>query len=199
METLLVVNLILTLVLLGLVGLQHFRPKKMTREAFEKALEAAAYGIAEIREWYEAEKARTASRPIKHDPVQGPLTSKAAMGMGYWRPKDDSTAEPFLAAWYETDTTCPGLKGFDGTPGEEIPADTYVDFMGRKLPGPKFRAMFEPAPTVMEVAKFKPKAPLRTTTLVQSKKAGVPLSEEEEAALVAEYDLGGHVTDRPPV
>jgi hypothetical protein len=199
MQTLIVLNLIATLVLLVLVGRQQLRPKKMTREAFEKALEAAAYGLAEVRDYYEAEKQRNQSRPIRHEPVQGPLSAKATNGMGYWRPKDDPTAEPFLAAWYETDTTCAGLNGFDGSLDEGIPADTYIDFMGRKLPGPKFRAMFEPAPMVMEVAKFKPKAPLRNSTLVQSKKSGVPLSEEEEAALVAEYDLGGHVTDRPPV
>jgi hypothetical protein len=196
MQTLLVINLIATLVLIALVGRQQIRPKKLSREAFEKALEAAAYGLSEAREYFEAEKARTQSKPIHHEPVQGPLTAKATSGMGYWRPKDDPKAEPFLAAWYERDTTVPSM--FEAAPDEAILADTYIDFMGRKLPGPKFRSMFEPAPAVMEVARIKPKAPLRSTSLVQSKNAGVPLSEEDEAKLAEEYELGGHTTDRPP-
>ncbi len=124
-----------------------------------------------------------APKPIHHPKVTGPTTSEAMRGVGYWRPKDDPKAEPFLAAHYEKDTT-----GNDAD-FPAIPADTYLDLMGRRFPGAKFRSLYVPAEEIVVVSKFKPRNPLRQNSLVTAK-ATSAISDEDEQKLADEYELG---------
>lgn len=192
METLIVCNLILTAILLFVVVRPLvFRPKKFAREWYEKSLAAAVENLTDAQKWFEQEKNARGIRPIHHPPVNGPTTAALTRGHGYWRTKDDPKAEPFLAAWYEKDTTFSGpLAGED-----VIPADTYVDLTGRKIPGPKFRAYYEPSEAVMVVSKVKPKAKTHTTNLVTASADAPQLSPEEEERLAEEYELGGQVAE----
>ena len=195
--TLIIVNLILIAALAVFVGRQHFRARKITRTSFEEAVKTAAAILQESVTWLDVEKQTRLPKPIHHPKVEGPTTAKVTSAIGYWVPKGDREAEPFLAAWYEKDTTCSAILGFDSKsePDEIIPADTYVDLMGRKIPGSKFRETYAEAPTVMEVARFKPKAPLHNANIVSA--AVVPkLSPDEEAKLAEEYELGAQVTDK---
>ncbi len=133
--------------------------------------------------------------PIKHPRVEGPTTASPTRGVSYWRPKADPKAEPFLAAWYEKDTTL-GTGIADLGADEVIPADTYVDLTGRKVPGAKFRTYYEPAEEVMVVSKVKPKTKLQSSTLVTANADAPQLSPEEEEKLAEEYELGGQVSER---
>lgn len=171
--TLIVVNLLLTAALFILVARQQRKPKTIGPSA-------------------------RLTKPIHHPRVEGPTTAKVTSAIGYWVPKDQPEAEPFLAAWYEKDTTCSALLGFEAEPDEIIPADTYVDLMGRKFQGAKFRETYGEAQTVMEVARFKPKAPLHNANIVSARAATPKLSPEEEAKLAEEYELDGGVTTSTP-
>lgn len=130
-------------------------------------------------------------QPIRHPKVEGPTSAQPVRGLSYWRLKDDPKAEPILVAWYEKDTTPERWYVNDtaGDPEAMIPADTFVDLTGRKMPGPKFRSVYEPAQEVMVVAKVHTK--LRTSTIVSGPQTAPQLSPEEEDKLAAEYELGG--------
>lgn len=174
MNALAILNLIVSVLILVLLGKQYLSRERGTRESFEPV-----------------------GKPIHHPKVEGPTTAKITSAIGYWRPKEDPKAEPFLAAWYEKDTT--GAREASSswdTDFVPIPSDTYVDLMGRRITGPKFRALYEPSEAVMEVSKFKPKNPLRSTNLVTAKPTAA-ITPEEEQRLAEEYELGGgHVADR---
>jgi len=133
--------------------------------------------------------------PIRHQKIAGPTTAKITREIGYWRPKDDSNAEPFLAAWYEKDTTLDGILG-DSELDTPIPADTYVDLTGRRIAGEKFRSFYEPAEEVMVVNKVKTKT--RNSDLVTGKADSPKLSPEEEQSLADEYELTDRGLPRKP-
>jgi hypothetical protein len=149
-------------------------------------------------------------KPIKHEPAKGPRTSTLIgrsdgdLGsVGYYVAKSKPDAEPFIAAHYtkEMKTLVPT---FDANAAVEeveeiIPADTYIDLMGRRIPGKDFREHFEPAPAAIEVSKFKSKrspAPTvqATSFPLASAKPTPKLTEEEEKALAEEYELGEPAT-----
>jgi hypothetical protein len=190
MDTLVILNLIASSLILVLLGKQYLPRKKGTRESFEQGLANAISVLSSAQEWVEFERQARLSKPIHHPKATGPTTAKITTALGYWRPKEDPKAEPFLAAWYERDTT--GETDF-----VPIPADTYIDLMGRRITGAKFRSLYEPSEAVMEVSKFKPKNQLRNANLVTAK-ATQTISDEEEQKLAEEYELGGHVSDRAP-
>jgi hypothetical protein len=206
MNVLIVLNSVATLVILALIAKPYFQPKPraITREGFEKAVAAAATSLALAEEFLAIEKAARVPKPIHHPKLTGPTTAKVTSTIGYWRTKGDENAEPFLAAWYERDTTYVENNATTfspedaASPGEStvIPADTYVDLIGRRVVGSVFRTRYEPAPAVMEVRRLRPKAaPLRSSTLV----AGTPrlrrgetesiLTPEEERRLAEEFEL----------
>lgn len=182
METLIVINLIMTAVLLALVVRQQFRQAP-------SRLDALRLGVAM------ADASVRATKPIRHPKVEGPTTSQAMRGVGYWRPKGEPSADAILACWYEKDTTPDRMTELDSSEAV-IPADTYVDLTGRRIPGPKFRTYYEPAEEVMVVSKVKPKTKLRNTNLVSGGAQAAQLTPEEEERLAEEYELGGHVAER---
>jgi hypothetical protein len=125
------------------------------------------------------------TRPIRHQKIEGPTTAKMTREIGYWRPKDEPDAEPFLAAWYEKDTT---IDVRDTDSGDApIPADTFVDLTGRRIAGDAFRAFYVPAEEVVIVNKVKTKT--KRSDLVTGKDAP-KLTPEEEQKLADEYELG---------
>jgi hypothetical protein len=175
MDSILIVNIAILNVLVGallvVVLRQQRGPKKVERGQLDRL-----------------------TKPIHHPKVAGPTSAQAGRGISYWRQKDDANAEPILVAWYEKDTTPERWyqKDTAGDPEAVIPADTYVDLTGRKIPGPKFRSVYEPAEEVMVVAKVQPKTKLRSSTIVSgSAEDTLTLSPEEEDKLAAEYELGG--------
>lgn len=194
MNNLIILNFILTSVLLAVVGWKY-RPKKTTRKSFEETVASAAMILDDTAKWLEVERLARLSKPIHHPKIDGPTTSALTRTHGYWRPKSDPKAEPFLAAWYEKDMTVGGFPAsFASDRDEVIPADTYVDLLGRKIPGAKFREHYEPSEAVVVVAKIKTK--LRSSNLITASVSGTTLSPEEEEELAEEYELGVRTPDQ---
>jgi len=204
MEALAVLNTILMLGILALQVRREIKSRKPLRQNFEDAAKMAASMLQESIEWLENErKQEQRPRPIRHDKVNGPRLAKLTSSLSYWVPKDEPTAEPFLAAHYEKDTTCPEA-GDDRNPfagpnpfaagasvPDVIPADTFVDLLGRRIPGAKFRSAYVPAPEVEVVGKVTGRT--RHSDIV-GRKANPQITPEEEQQLAEEYE----VVDNPP-
>ena len=204
MEPLTILNFVALLAVLALLVRREFKTRKTSRQNFEEALKTASGIMLEAVGFLDQEKEAVKYLPIRHAKIDGPRLAKLTSAVSYWVVKTAPDSEPFPAVWYEQDTTCPKM-GDDkhpmpvGSLPDVIPADTYVDLMGRRIPGAKFRTLYELAPTIIEVAKFKPKAPLRSTSIVTSNRRSrySPSSEmtpDEEAKLAEEFE----VVENPP-
>jgi hypothetical protein len=188
MNTLIVLNFLFTCGVLALLAKPYVvKRKKASREEFENTLAGAASLMNEAIAFLETEKQLRLPRPIHHPKAEGPLQANVTRSVGYWVAKGQPGAEPFLAAWYDRPVT-PGSTMLDEN-GMIVPVDTYVDPLGRRISGARFREEYEPAPEVMQVAKIKA-APLHMRPFVTPRGKATPkLSAEEEAALAEEYDL----------
>lgn len=204
MEAMTVLNTILIVGVLALLVRREMKSRKSLRQNFEEAVKTAAATLQETIEWLDNEKKQEQRpRPIRHDKVNGPRLAKLTNHLSYWVPKDEPTAEPFLAAHYEKDTTCPEAKD-DRNPfagpnpfapnalvPDVIPADTFVDLLGRRIPGAKFRSRYIPAPEVEVVGKVVGRT--RHSDIV-GRKANPEITPEEEQQLAEEYE----VVENPP-
>ena len=161
------VNLGLTVHLFMYIKRSKGKPARVgppTKEEFAQALIETKGLLDETAEWLEIEKAARKPKPIHHDRVTGPTTSKASnhKGIGYYVSRERPDDPPFLAQWYEKGSTpedrdpsfeAPLMVPNGFTQNSIIPPDSYVDEVGHMLGGVQFRSRYAASEAVMEVSK----------------------------------------------
>lgn len=161
------INLGLTVHILKTLKKPKEKPARVgppTKEEFAQALIETKGLLDETAEWLEIEKAARKPKPIHHDRVTGPTTSKASnhKGIGYYIPRERPDDPPFLAQWYEKGSNpedrdpsfeAPLMVPNGFTQNSIIPPDSYVDEDGHMLGGVQFRSRYASSEAVMEVGK----------------------------------------------
>jgi hypothetical protein len=161
------VNLGLTVHLFMYIKRSKGKPARVgppTKEEFAQALIETKGLLDETAEWLEIEKAARKPKPIHHNRMTGPTTSKASTlaVIGYYVSREHPNDPPFLAQWYEKGSTPEDRdRSFENrsmvpngfTPNSIIPPDSYVDEAGHMLGGVQFRSRYAASEAVMEVSK----------------------------------------------
>jgi hypothetical protein len=91
---------------------------------------------------------KSSLKPIRHEPIQSPLVPIAqSIGGGivsYFHTKLKPDEIPFIATYYK-----------DPQPGAGVSkADMFVTDDGKRIPGPLFRIMYEPAQVAQQIGKL---------------------------------------------